>query len=140
VDGEASDSAERDALDGYDLEIGVLTLRAGVEEWLERVDRGECIGAFVVRRRRGSVSRRATGGAALSGGQRRRPSVAQGVLRHPDVLLLDEPTEGLDAPTPVRLLAGVRDADPNSVLVIALHDRQSLILPWTPTARVELPG
>jgi hypothetical protein len=48
VDGEASDSAERDALDGYDLEIGVLTLRAGVEEWLERVDRGECIGTFVV--------------------------------------------------------------------------------------------
>jgi ATP-binding cassette subfamily C protein CydC len=78
------------------------------------------------------------GGAALSGGQRRRLSVAQGVLRRPDVLLLDEPTEGLDAPTAVRLLAGVREADPNAALVIALHDRQSLILPWTPTVRIEL--
>jgi ATP-binding cassette subfamily C protein CydC len=80
------------------------------------------------------------GGAALSGGQRRRLSVAQGLLRHPDVLLLDEPTEALDAPTAARLLAGVREFDPNAALVIALHDRQSLILPWTPTARVELTG
>jgi ATP-binding cassette subfamily C protein CydC len=80
------------------------------------------------------------GGAALSGGQRRRLSVAQGVLRHADVLLLDEPTEGLDAPTAARLLAGVRDFDPNTALVIALHDRQSLVLPWRPTDRLELTG
>jgi ATP-binding cassette subfamily C protein CydC len=78
------------------------------------------------------------GGAALSGGQRRRLSVAQGLLRHADVLLLDEPTEALDAQTAARLLAGVRDFDPRAALVIALHDRQSLVLPWTPTAHVEL--
>ena len=80
------------------------------------------------------------GGAALSGGQRRRLSVAQGLLRHADVLLLDEPTEALDTRTATRLLAGVRKFDPNVALVIALHDRQSLVLPWTPTAHVELTG
>jgi ATP-binding cassette, subfamily C, bacterial CydC len=79
-------------------------------------------------------------GAALSGGQRRRLSVAQGLLRHPDVLLLDEPTEALDAPTAARLLAGVRNFDPHAALVVALHDRQSLVLPWTPSARVDLTG
>ncbi|MEA2131448.1 MAG: ATP-binding cassette, subfamily bacterial CydC, partial [Solirubrobacteraceae bacterium] len=78
------------------------------------------------------------GGAALSGGQRRRLSVAQGLLRRADALLLDEPTEGLDTATAARLLAGVRAFDPSAALVIALHDRQSPTLPWTPTARVEL--
>jgi ATPase subunit of ABC transporter with duplicated ATPase domains len=78
------------------------------------------------------------GGAYLSGGQRRRLSVAQGVLRHPHVLLLDEPTEGLDTPTAARLLAGVRTFDPSAALVIALHDRQAPLVPWTPTGRLEL--
>jgi ATP-binding cassette subfamily C protein CydC len=78
------------------------------------------------------------GGQALSGGQRRRLSVAQGLLRRAKVLLLDEPTEGLDTPTAARLLAGVREFDPGAALVIALHDRQAPVLPWTPTGRIEL--
>jgi alpha-D-ribose 1-methylphosphonate 5-triphosphate synthase subunit PhnL len=78
--------------------------------------------------------------AVTVGGQRRRLSVAQGLLRHADVLLLDEPTEALDAPTAARLLAGVRHFDPRAALVIALHDRQSRVLPWTPSARVGLTG
>jgi ATP-binding cassette, subfamily C, bacterial CydC len=78
------------------------------------------------------------GGEALSGGQRRRLSVAQGVLRRPAVLLLDEPTEGLDSATAGDLLIGVRAAVPNAVLVIALHDHRAYELPWTPTHRIQL--
>jgi ATPase subunit of ABC transporter with duplicated ATPase domains len=52
------------------------------------------------------------------------------------VFLLDEPTEGLDTPTAARLLAGVRAFNPDAALVIALHDRQALQLPWTPIAHV----
>jgi ATP-binding cassette subfamily C protein CydC len=78
------------------------------------------------------------GGDALSGGQRRRLSVAQGLLRRPDVLLLDEPTEALDTATARRLLAGVRALDTSTALVIALHDRQAQALPWTPTERLHL--
>jgi ABC-type transport system involved in cytochrome bd biosynthesis fused ATPase/permease subunit len=80
------------------------------------------------------------GGEALSGGQRRRLSVAQGLLRRADVLLLDEPTEGLDTPTANRLLAGVRAFAPGAALVIALHGRQSLLPAWRPIAHVDLDG
>jgi ABC-type transport system involved in cytochrome bd biosynthesis fused ATPase/permease subunit len=54
------------------------------------------------------------------------------------VLLLDEPTEALDTPTAARLLAGVRAFDPDAALVIAIHGRQSPVLAWSPTARIDL--
>jgi ATP-binding cassette subfamily C protein CydC len=78
------------------------------------------------------------GGEALSGGERRRLSVAQGVLRRPAVLLLDEPTEGLDGATACDLLVGVRAAVPDAVVVIALHDHRAHELPWTPTHQLQL--
>jgi ATP-binding cassette subfamily C protein CydC len=54
------------------------------------------------------------------------------------VLLLDEPTEGLDGATAGDLLVGVRAAVPDAVLVIALHDHRAHELPWTPTHQTQL--
>jgi ATP-binding cassette subfamily C protein CydC len=76
----------------------------------------------------GSVERSTEVGPAgsfLSGGQRRRLALAQAYLRRPRLLLLDEPTEGLDDATAVQVLANLRAALPGTTIVAAIHARNA---------------
>jgi ATP-binding cassette subfamily C protein CydC len=60
-------------------------------------------------------------GAKLSGGQARRLAVARALLTDAPILILDEPTEGLDATTERRLLAGLFERMSGRTLVIITH-------------------
>ena len=71
--------------------------------------------------RGGLETRLGEGGAGLSGGQVRRLCLARSILKKNEILLLDEPTEGLDAETAEAVLAGVRNALPNALIVSAMH-------------------
>ena len=61
------------------------------------------------------------GGAGLSGGEARRLVLARAILRRPAVLLLDEPTEGLQDALAQDVLAAIRDALPDAAIVMASH-------------------
>ena len=67
------------------------------------------------------------GGSGLSAGQRRRVAVARALLTERPVLLLDEPTAGLDAATEERVLASVRELARNGRLVLMVAHRPAVL-------------
>jgi len=60
-------------------------------------------------------------GATLSGGQARRIAIARAMLKDAPVLLLDEPTEGLDATTATRLLEAINHAAADKTVILITH-------------------
>ncbi|WP_353649237.1 thiol reductant ABC exporter subunit CydC [Nakamurella sp. A5-74] len=63
-----------------------------------------------------------SGGSSLSGGERRRVAAARALLADRDVVLLDEPTAHLDAPTARALVRDLRTALAGRVVVCVTHD------------------
>ncbi|WP_425996836.1 thiol reductant ABC exporter subunit CydD [Caulobacter sp. DWR1-3-2b1] len=60
-------------------------------------------------------------GSGLSGGERRRMSLARAILKPAPILLMDEPTANLDAGAEADLLAAIRETARGRTTLIATH-------------------
>jgi ATP-binding cassette subfamily B protein len=65
-------------------------------------------------------------GRSLSGGQRRRIEIARTLLRDTPVVVLDEPTTGLDADTAGRLIEPLRALIRDRTAILITHDERLL--------------
>jgi subfamily B ATP-binding cassette protein MsbA len=65
-------------------------------------------------------------GARLSGGQRQRIAIARTMLRDAPILILDEPTAGLDAASSERILAPLRRLMAGRATILISHDLQTV--------------
>ncbi|MBE4010428.1 cysteine/glutathione ABC transporter ATP-binding protein/permease CydC [Vibrio parahaemolyticus] len=79
------------------VELGALLEEPGLEAWL------------------------GDGGRQLSGGEKRRIGIARALLRDAPILLLDEPTEGLDKRTEQKVMALFNEYFANKTVVFITH-------------------
>jgi ATP-binding cassette subfamily C protein CydCD len=98
----ASDDELRDVLARVRLERWFAGLPSGLDTWLGQ------------------------GGTTMSGGEHRRLATARVLLTAPDLLILDEPTEGLDEPTAQALIADLLDAASGGSVLLLTHRGEGL--------------
>ena len=104
------------------LRGNLLLARPGASEVelravLERVGLGPLLAGLP----RGLDTRVGAGGSALSGGERQRLAVARALLTDATVILLDEPTAHLDAPTAAAMMQDLRRATADRIVLLVSH-------------------
>lgn len=112
---------QRDTLDPWyplsGFDVALLGTYADVPPWrgIGAAERGRAHEALARCRAEGLASRRY---GELSGGERQRVLVARALASRPDLLLLDEPTAGIDAEAEAQILRALDDVHRESRVAI----------------------
>ena len=117
------------------------------EQEMRGVLEAVCLTPLLEKLAEGFATRLGEHGEMLSGGERRRLSLAQALLKAPSLLLLDEPTTGVDRQTAQHILATLRAWLPVSTILVATHDEwlasladQRVALPVLSRGNWEMPA
>jgi ATP-binding cassette subfamily C protein CydCD len=94
-----------------DAELTAVLRRVGLADW------GKSLDTWL-----------GTGGATMSGGQRKRLATARALLARPRLLILDEPTEGIDEAGAAALMADLLDAAAGRTVLVLTHRTDGLDL------------
>jgi len=94
---------------------------------LHGVDEGDLNGAVATAIRRTELNEKASQSIqTLSRGYRQRVGVAQAILHNPDIIILDEPTNGLD-PTQIRHMRTlIRELAAHATVIVSTHILQEV--------------
>ncbi|WP_053240046.1 thiol reductant ABC exporter subunit CydC [Pleomorphomonas koreensis] len=84
------------------------------------------LAGFVARLPEGLGTPVGVAGTTLSGGEARRVAIARALLVEPDILVLDEPGEGLDPETEAAVLDRVLDRMAGRTVILITHARAAL--------------
>jgi ATP-binding cassette subfamily C protein len=88
---------------------------AGAHKLVRRMDKG--LDTLVAER-----------GIRLSGGERQRIALARALVRHPDVLILDEATNAIDVATERAILDRLMRLEPRPTVIIVAHRAETLLI------------
>lgn len=64
--------------------------------------------------------------SGISGGEKQRIAIARALLRHPEILILDESTSALDLPTEAKMFQAVARFRPDMAMLLVSHRLRSL--------------
>lgn len=90
-------------------------------EAVEEAARAACAFQFISRLPDGFHTALGPGGLGLSGGQRQRIGIARVLLRDPPILVLDEPTAGLDADSEAMVMLGLSRLAEGRTTILITH-------------------
>ena len=108
------------------------------DELKEHVGRENAIRAEELAERFGIGERQLAPEGTCSGGERRRIGLARALLAPHEILLLDEPFNGLDAATREHVATIIRERERGRIVIMASHDERDAELIGARIVRVGL--